>query len=106
MPFSTLVSLEGSTWLNLLVSRLKDENKVNFANLLEAGAIIQSSGYKTAFYGMGGAFALQTILTFFWMPETAYIRKNAVNLDLGSNTVRMAVIGEMMLNQLLTSLRL
>jgi hypothetical protein len=53
----------------------------------EAGYIIQYSGYKTAFYAMGGAFGVALIMIFFWMPETAFVRTGAVNLDTGSNNV-------------------
>jgi hypothetical protein len=30
---------------------------------------------------MAGAFAIQFILTFFFMPETAYVRHGAINID-------------------------
>jgi hypothetical protein len=53
----------------------------------EAGYIIQYSGYKTAFYAMGGAFGVALIMIFFWMPETAFVRTGTVNLDTGSNNV-------------------
>lgn len=56
-----------------------------------AGAIIQYSGYKTAFYAMGGAFGLTLLLVFFWMPETAFVRVGAINLDIGSNNVSFDV---------------
>jgi hypothetical protein len=36
---------------------------------------------------MGGAFGVAFILIFFWMPETAYIRTNTINLDTNSNDV-------------------
>ena len=52
-----------------------------------AGAIIQASSYKVAFNAMGGAFGLALIMIFFWMPETAFVRTGAVNLDTGSNDV-------------------
>jgi hypothetical protein len=35
---------------------------------------------------MGGAFGLTLIMIFFWMPETAYVRTGATNLDTGSKT--------------------
>lgn len=34
---------------------------------------------------MGAFFAIQTILVFFFMPETAYRRPDVLNLDLGSH---------------------
>jgi hypothetical protein len=36
---------------------------------------------------MGGAFAISLVLILFWMPETAYVRPGAVNLDTGSKDV-------------------
>lgn len=36
---------------------------------------------------MGGAFALQTILTVFFMPESAYHRTSALNIDSGDKAV-------------------
>ncbi|KAF5562333.1 transporter HOL1 [Fusarium napiforme] len=39
-----------------------------------AGAIIDKYGYKTCLWAMAGAFGLQLVLTFFFMPETAYKR--------------------------------
>lgn len=44
-----------------------------------------------AFYAMGGAFGLALIMIFFWMPETAYVRRGVVNLDTGSNNVRYSL---------------
>jgi len=36
---------------------------------------------------MGGAFALQTILTILFMPESAYRRSGALNIDTGDKAV-------------------
>lgn len=58
-----------------------------------AGAIIQYGSYKIAFYAMGGAFGLALLLVFLWMPETAFVRVGAVNLDTGSNNVSFDVLG-------------
>jgi hypothetical protein len=38
---------------------------------------------------MGAAFALQLLMTFFFMPETAYHRTNAINIDTGSHAVEI-----------------
>ncbi|SCV34322.1 related to transporter protein HOL1 [Fusarium fujikuroi] len=51
---------------------------INLASPI-AGAIIDRYGYKTCLWAMAGAFGLQLILTFFFMPETAY--KRSVNSD-------------------------
>lgn len=53
----------------------------------EAGAIIQATSYKVAFYAMGAAFGIALVMIFFWMPETAFIRTGALNLDTGSEDV-------------------
>jgi MFS family permease len=52
-----------------------------------AGAIIQYSGWQTAFYAMGGAFGVTFVMMLFWMPETAFVRTGTVVLDINSNTV-------------------
>ncbi|QGI65328.1 hypothetical protein CEK27_009299 [Fusarium fujikuroi] len=51
---------------------------INLASPI-AGAIIDRYGYKTCLWAMAGAFGLQLILTFFFMPETAY--KRSTNPD-------------------------
>lgn len=38
-------------------------------------------------HAMGGAFVLQLILTFFFMPETAFYRTGALNIDTGRTNV-------------------
>lgn len=40
---------------------------------------------------MGGTFGLCFIMMLFWMPETAYVRRGAVNLDIGSHNVSSLV---------------
>ena len=52
-----------------------------------AGPIIQYGSYKICLYGMGGAFVLQFILTFFFMPETAFKREGVVNIDTSARNV-------------------
>ncbi|EEU35526.1 uncharacterized protein NECHADRAFT_55517 [Fusarium vanettenii 77-13-4] len=46
---------------------------INLASPI-AGVIIDKHGYKTCLWGMSGAFGLQLLLTFFFMPETTYKR--------------------------------
>lgn len=36
---------------------------------------------------MGGAFVLQFLATFFWMPESAFHRPDAINIDTGDRDV-------------------
>lgn len=54
-----------------------------------AGAIIQYSSYRICLHAMGGAFALQTILTVLFMPESAYHRPRALNIDTGDKAVML-----------------
>lgn len=53
--------------------------------LLLAGAIIDKYGYKTCLWAMAGAFGLQLILTFFFMPETAYKRSTNPDVPVSSH---------------------
>ncbi|KAG7412531.1 putative MFS-type transporter [Fusarium oxysporum f. sp. rapae] len=46
---------------------------INLASPI-AGAIIDQYGYRTCLWAMAGAFGVQLLLTFFFMPETAYKR--------------------------------
>ncbi|KAL5363877.1 major facilitator superfamily domain-containing protein [Aspergillus floccosus] len=52
-----------------------------------AGAIIEYGSYRICLHGMGGAFALTLIMVFFWMPESAYARKDVLNIDTGDEAV-------------------
>lgn len=38
---------------------------------------------------MGAAFALQLVLTILFMPETAYHRSHAINIDTGAHAVEI-----------------
>jgi len=57
---------------------------INLASPI-AGTIIQDYGWKASFWIMGGFFGAQTLLVFFFMPESAYHRPDVLNLDLGSH---------------------
>lgn len=48
-----------------------------------AGGIIEYGSYKIALHSIGGAFGLMFFLVFFFMPETAFRREGAVNIDTG-----------------------
>lgn len=52
-----------------------------------AGQIIQASNWRVCMHAMGGAFVLQLILTFFWMPESAFKRTGALNIDTGKHNI-------------------
>jgi hypothetical protein len=53
------------------------------------GTIIQYSSYKAVFYAMGAAFAVQLLLVFFWVPETALVRHGVLNIDI--DTVEVTI---------------
>jgi len=52
-----------------------------------AGAIMEASNWRVVMHAMGGAFVLQLILTFFFMPESAYHRTGTLNIDTGKHNV-------------------
>lgn len=54
---------------------------------LIAGQLIQHYSWRVCSYAMAAALVVNLILTFFFMPETAYIR-NTINLDATTQTVR------------------
>ncbi|KAJ6027746.1 hypothetical protein N7499_001204 [Penicillium canescens] len=51
-----------------------------------AGGIIEYGSYRIALHAMGSAFGLAFIMIFFWMPESAYAGRNALNIDTGNET--------------------
>ncbi|ROW06986.1 hypothetical protein VMCG_04064 [Cytospora schulzeri] len=53
---------------------------INLASPL-AGAIIQYGSYRICLNAMGGAFALQLIMTVLFMPESAYHRPEVLDID-------------------------
>jgi MFS family permease len=52
-----------------------------------AGAIIEASNWRVCMNAMGGAFVLQLILTFLFMPESAFDRTGTINIDTGKKNV-------------------
>jgi hypothetical protein len=48
---------------------------------------MEASNWKVVMHAMGGAFVLQLILTFFFMPETAFHRTGTLNIDTGKTNV-------------------
>lgn len=49
--------------------------------------MIDKGSYRIAMHAMGGAFVLMLLLNFFFMPETAFHRKNVLNIDTGDKAV-------------------
>ncbi|EXL90770.1 hypothetical protein FOIG_15978 [Fusarium odoratissimum NRRL 54006] len=57
---------------------------INLASPI-AGAIIDKYGYRTCLWAMAGAFGVQLLLTFFFMPETAYKRSVESGIPVNSH---------------------
>lgn len=52
-----------------------------------AGSVIQEGSYRIAMHGMGGAFVIMLLLVIFFMPESAFTRLGALNIDTSDKTV-------------------
>ncbi|KAL4960062.1 major facilitator superfamily domain-containing protein [Aspergillus stella-maris] len=96
-PFEALVPASiGDVWFvhergfRTAIFNLGVLGGINLATPI-AGAVIQYGDYRTCLNGMGGAFALTLIMVFFWMPETAYDRRDALNIDTGHNLSQSAL---------------
>ncbi|RKU46899.1 hypothetical protein DL546_001137 [Coniochaeta pulveracea] len=57
---------------------------INLASPI-AGAIIQYASIRIAFHVMGAAFAVQLLMTVLFMPESAYHRHGAIDIDSTAN---------------------
>lgn len=63
-------------------------------NMIPAGAIIQYSSWRVCMHAMGGAFALQLLLTWLFMPESAYHRTGALDIDTTDKSVHHQVLNK------------
>ncbi|KAL6239502.1 hypothetical protein BDW75DRAFT_236412 [Aspergillus navahoensis] len=88
-PFEALVPASiGDVWfvhergLRTAIFNLGVLGGINLATPI-AGQVIEYGDYQICLYGMGGAFALTLVMVFFWMPETAYVRTDALSIDTG-----------------------
>ncbi|KAL1970200.1 hypothetical protein VTN77DRAFT_5360 [Rasamsonia byssochlamydoides] len=52
-----------------------------------AGGIIEYGSYKITLHSIGGAFGIMFFLVFFFMPESAFHREGALNIDTGERAV-------------------
>lgn len=52
-----------------------------------AGAIMEASNWRVVMHAMGGAFVIQLIVTFLWMPESAFHRTGTLNIDTTTHNV-------------------
>lgn len=51
------------------------------------GSIIQQGSFSIALHAMGGAFVLMLLLVIFFMPESAFRREGALNIDSSDKTL-------------------
>lgn len=82
--FSIWVSSVVSIWLARLVRKISRKEKMLIG---AAGSVIQYGSYRIAMHGMGGAFVLMLLMVIFLMPESAYHRKGALNIDTGDKVI-------------------
>ncbi|CAI6290629.1 unnamed protein product [Periconia digitata] len=94
-PFEALIPASvADVWhvhergLRMAIFNLGVLGGINLAGPI-AGSIIETGGYRAAMHGMGGAFALMLLLIIFFMPETAFKRQGAVNIDTSDKTVEV-----------------
>ncbi|KAF2447383.1 MFS general substrate transporter [Karstenula rhodostoma CBS 690.94] len=52
-----------------------------------AGSIIEKGSFRIAMHSMGGAMVLMLILVIFFMPESAFVRHDAINIDTSDKTI-------------------
>ncbi|PVH99831.1 MFS general substrate transporter [Periconia macrospinosa] len=94
-PFEALIPASVSdTWhvhergLRMSIFNLGVLGGINLAGPI-AGSIIQKGSFRIAMHGMGGAFVLMLLLVIFFMPETAFVRHGAINIDTSDKKVQV-----------------
>ncbi|KAJ6038630.1 hypothetical protein N7460_007347 [Penicillium canescens] len=65
-----------------------------------AGGVIEDGSYRISLHPMGGAFGLAFIMIFFWMTESAYAGRNALDIDTGNETFEVTIEGKENIEQL------
>lgn len=60
-----------------------------------AGSVIQYGSYRVAMHTMGAAFVVMFLLVLFFMPESAYHRRGALNIDTGDKAVVLDEVDKM-----------
>lgn len=52
-----------------------------------AGSVIEKGSFRIAMHAMGGAMVLMLLLVIFFMPESAFVRHDAINIDTSDKTI-------------------
>lgn len=94
-PFEALIPASvGDIWhvhergFRMAIFNLGVLGGINLAGPI-AGSVIEKGSYRIAMHGMGGAMVLMLLLVFFFMPESAYVRHGAINIDTSDKTVEV-----------------
>lgn len=94
-PFEALIPASvGDIWhvhergFRMAIFNLGVLGGINLAGPI-AGSIIEKGSFRIAMHGMGGAMILMLLLVIFFMPESAFVRHNAINIDTSDKTVEI-----------------
>ncbi|CBX91430.1 hypothetical protein IAQ61_010784 [Plenodomus lingam] len=92
-PFEALIPASvGDIWhvhergFRMAIFNLGVLGGINLAGPI-AGSVIQYGSYRIAMHAMGGAFVVMLIMVVLWMPESAFKRRDALNIDTSSHMV-------------------
>lgn len=75
-----------STWPGQSVSINRAE-AIETTLTVVAGSVIEKGGFRVAMHAMGAAFVVMLLLVILFMPETAFHRPDAINIDTTGRTV-------------------
>ncbi|KAF1836125.1 MFS general substrate transporter [Decorospora gaudefroyi] len=86
-PFEALIPASvGDIWyvhergFRMAIFNLGVLGGINLASPI-AGSVIQYGSFRIAMHAMGGAFVLMLLLVIFFMPESAFLRHDTLNID-------------------------
>ena len=92
-PFEALIPASvGDIWhvhergFRMAIFNLGVLGGINLASPI-AGSVIQYGSHRIALHAMGGAFVIMLILIIFFMPESAYHRRDVINIDTSAKNV-------------------
>ncbi|OAL02606.1 MFS general substrate transporter [Phaeosphaeriaceae sp. SRC1lsM3a] len=92
-PFEALIPASvADVWhvhergLRMAIFNLGVLGGINLAGPI-AGSVIEKGGFRVAMHAMGAAFVVMLLLVILFMPETAFHRPDAINIDTTGRTV-------------------